>query len=116
MVPVYTFVADIIASPSITSEEQFREAIDQHLIYLRSFPVAYGRSQCKEVYYPPSGDNDKPDSELWAYRCVLSLSVGKNKIEKIGLIYEALLTLLSYELPNFQITAEANQWNFSSDK
>lgn len=114
MVPVYTFVADITAPPYIVSEEQFRSVIDEYLIYLRAFPVAYGRSECKEVFYPPNYDSEKPDEKFWAFRLVLSLSLGRNKIEKINLIYEALLTLLSYELPDFQIKAESNQWNFSS--
>ena len=108
MVPLYTFVVDIIAPDYIISEEQFQVAIDEHLIYLHSFPVAYGRSQYTEGYYPPSADNGISGDELWAYRCVLSLSVGK-----ITSIFEALLKLLSYELPNFQINAEADQWNFS---
>lgn len=113
MVPLYTFVADIFAPEYISSEEEFRSIIDQHLIYLRSFPVAYGRTECTEVYYPPSDDSEALDYGRWSYRCVLMLSVGKNKILQIGMIYEALLKLLAYELPEFQITADADQWNFS---
>lgn len=113
MVPLYTFVADIFAPEYVTSEEEFRSIIDQHLVYLRSFPVAYGRSQYSEVYYPPSDDSDAMDYRRWSYRCILMLSVGKNKISQIGKIYEALLKLLAFELPDCEITAEADQWNFS---
>jgi hypothetical protein len=114
MVSVYTFVADVIAPGYITSQEEFRDAIEPHLLYLRSFPVAYGKSECTEAYYSPSVGSGKLDDEFWAFRLVLSLSVGKNKIEPISKMYEALLTLLSYELPEFRITAESSCWDFSS--
>ncbi len=112
MVPLYTFVVDIFAPENITTEKEFRAVVDQHLVYLRSFPIAYGRSDCSESYYPPSDDKEAQDYNRWSYRFVLMLSVGKNKISKIGLIYEALLKLLAYELPDFVITADADQWNF----
>jgi len=113
MVPLYTFVADIFAPENITSEEEFRSAVDQHLIYLHSFPIAYGRSECSVTYYPPSDDAEAMDYRRWSCRCILMLSVGKNKISQIARIYEALLKLLAYELPEFAITADADQWNFS---
>lgn len=111
MVPLYTFVVDITAPEYVTSEKMLSEILEPRLEFLRAFVVGYGRTENTEVYYPP-GEN----SDLWSFRFVLSLSVGKNKIEKMWKIFEGLLFLLEYELPDFGVDAQLNKLEFSSEK
>lgn len=114
MVPLYVFVTKMTAPAYITTEKQFQSVVDPHLIYLRSFPVAYGRSECIVKYYAPSDDIEKGNAEFWTMKIVSSVSIGQKKIQQMTLLYEALFHLLTHELPDFAIEADSSRFDFSS--
>lgn len=110
MVPVYSLSIDITANGSITCETEFRESLAPCIAYLDSLIGAFEKKPCSVFVYPP--DSQGENSRLWSARCVVMISVGKERGEHLLELYRAIVNLIMFELPYFDIQAEASKLKF----
>ena len=111
MVPVYLLCIDITANDSITCEKKFREALAPCIAYLDSLMGAFEKKPCNVFVYPPDPQNE--NSRQWSARCIVSISVGQERGEHLLKLYRAIVNLIMFELPCFDIQAEANKVKFA---
>lgn len=110
MVPVYFLSIDITANDSITSEKKFRESLAPCIAYLDSLRGAFEKKPCSVFVFPP--DPQTGNSRQWSARFVVTISVGKERGEHLLELYRAIVNLIMFELPYFDIQAEANKLKF----
>lgn len=111
MVPVYLLAIDITANDSITCEKKFQESLSPCIAYLDSLMGTFEKKPCSVFVSPP--DPQSGNSRLWSARCVVAISVGKERGEHLLELYRAIVNLIRFELPCFDIQAEANKLKFS---
>ncbi len=111
MVPVYNLVIDITAVNIIIDEKEFREIVSPCLTYLHALKGAFDKKNCSVVFFPPDGQNES--SRYWSVRCISMISVGKDRGEHLMQLYQAIVRLITLELPDFEIQAEVSKLNFS---
>jgi hypothetical protein len=111
MVPAFTLTIDIEANESITSEKEFRERLFQSVVWLDALSGSFGKKPCSVSFYPPNPENE--NSEPWCARCVLLISVGRERGENLLELYDAMVNLIMFELPEFEVRAETAKLNFS---
>jgi hypothetical protein len=111
MLPVYNLVVDITSTEKNLEEMLFREQVAPCLAYLEALKGSFDLVPCKTTYYSPFAQNNT--SEYWSLRTVVILSVGKQRAEYLIQLYKAVVRLIEFELPDFEVQAEINQMNFS---
>ncbi|MDR1370915.1 MAG: hypothetical protein LBJ72_12460 [Dysgonamonadaceae bacterium] len=111
MVPAYALTVDIIFDNPNLGEIEFRETISPCLIYLDALKGAFDKKPCDVSFYPPDIRNGKTTG--WSARCVLMISVGKDRGEYLTQLYQAIVRLIVLELPDFEVRAEFAKLNFS---
>jgi len=111
MVPVTVLTLDISFHDDSLREIEFRDAVSPYLSYLDSLRGALGKNNYAVDYCPPENRNGKPTG--WSLRCILTISVGKNRAEHLILLFEAIVRLIDYELPDFEVDANAEILHFS---
>lgn len=111
MLPSYVLSVDILAGNATIDEKEFRELISPCLAYLDALKGAFDRKPCVKKYFSPEQHEDA--SKGWSVRCVLMISVGKNRADYLTQLYEAIVRLIVHELPDLHVQAEMNQLNFS---
>jgi len=107
MVPAYMLTIDIFAKNANISETEFRESIAPCLTYLSALKGAFDKKPCSDPDVYQDGC-----SKLWSARYVLMISVGRERGQYLSQLYQAIFRLIAFEFPNFEVCAEANQWNF----
>ncbi|MCL2651147.1 MAG: hypothetical protein FWD60_09025 [Candidatus Azobacteroides sp.] len=111
MVPAYLLCVDITANDAITCETEFRESLAPCVAYLDSLKGAFEKQPCSVSFYPP--DPQSENSKQWSARCIVMISVGRERGEYLLELYQAIVNLIIFELPDFEIQAEASKLNFS---
>ena len=111
MLPVYNLVVDITTMDTTIEEEEFRELISPCLTYLDALKGAFDRKPCAVVFFPPENQDECPKG--WSVRCVLMISVGKKRAEYLMQLYQAIVYLIGFELPDLEVRAESSQFQFS---
>jgi hypothetical protein len=111
MVPLYNLVVDITANDTITCEKEFREQLAPCIAYLDALRGAFGKKPCNVTFYPP--DFQSENSKQWSARCVVMISVGKERGEHLIELYRAIVNLILFELPDFGVQAEVGKMNLS---
>lgn len=109
MLPAYTLTVDITANSPSFSEKEFQDIIAPCLVHLHALKGAFDKKPASVTYYPPLEDSSKG----WSARCVLMISVGKQRAEYLLQLYEAIVYLIDFELPDFEIEAESSIFEFS---
>lgn len=107
MLPAYVLSVDITAENSELSKAEFQELILPSLSYLDGLKMAFDKKLCDVTFFPPS------NSKGWSARCVVMISVGKKRAEGLVLLYEGVVRLISFELPDCIIEAETSRLEFS---
>jgi len=107
---MYSLSVDIVSTDSFMSEEEFRELTGVCLSYLEALKGALDNRPSGITFYPPS-PFDK--FQVWSLRYVLMISAGKQRGENLMKFYPAIVRLLEYDLPDFEIKAEMAVLNFS---
>lgn len=107
MVPAYMLTVDITAKDIAISETEFRESIAPCLTYLSALKGAFDKKPCDD---PDVHQDDC--SKLWSARFVLLISVGKERGQFLSQLYHAIFRLIAFELPCFDVRADASRWNF----
>lgn len=104
----YILIVDITSNSTAIGEQQFREMTAESLSHFSTLQGVVGNGMSNSVYYSP----DLPESttKFWSARGVVSLSVGKSRSEHLIHLYQAIVSLISFELPDFEILAEINEF------
>ena len=113
MVPAYVFVIDISTPKNEISFEKFREQVEPCLNYLVVLKGAFDSKPCTITYYPQDAQSETLDTELWSVRCVVMISIGKQRAQNLICLYEAIYNLILFELPLFDIKAQTDKFEFS---
>lgn len=99
MVPLHTFKVDLIGTSGV-SEREFRELTAYSLSCLEALARAFGRKQSFSVsYYPPNSAAWNPKG--WSSRCVLLLSVGKNRVDPLLALFDIVINQIETDLPPY---------------
>ena len=109
MLPLYTLTVDFTAPNTSFSEKEFRELVAPCVVYLDALKGAFDKKSCSVTYYPPQEDT----ATGWSARCVLMISLGKERAVYLMQLYEAIVNLIVFELPDFEIRAESGKFQFS---
>mgnify|MGYP007083762292 CR=1 FL=1 len=107
MVPAHVLSVDIIMKGAV-SLEKFQELTSPSLISLNALKGAFDRKPCDYTYRPLT------DSKGWLLRCVLMISVGKERGKHLLQLYRDVVDLIQFQLPECGIRAETSILNFSS--
>lgn len=110
MLSVYSLKVDIISHDPSIDEVEFRELTVPCLTYLEALKGAFDKIPFDVTYYPPSHSYS---SNGWSLRCVLMISVGKERGDNLLKVYPAMVRLIEFELPQFEIQAESAILKFS---
>lgn len=113
MLPAYNLVVTITANENL-SETLFRDQVGPSLAYLSALKGALGQGPCSIKYYPPGVQNRIPDAEYWSVEVIVLISLGKQRAEHLMQLYKAIVRLICFELPQFQIQAETNIVRFDN--
>lgn len=111
MVPVHNLVIDIIDVDELLSEKEFREVVAPSIACLESLKGSFDKRPCGVTFYAPKVRNEL--SKGWSVRCVLMISVGKERGKHLMNLYDSMVRLIAFELPDFDIQAESAVLNFS---
>lgn len=111
MLPAYNLVVDITATEKNLDEMIFREKVAPSLAYLEALKGSFDRVPCKTTYYSPFEQNNT--SEYWSSRTVVIISIGKQRAEYLIQLYDAVVRLIDFELPDFEVQAEISRMDFS---
>lgn len=110
MVPLLTLTVDITSHDFTTSQEQFRASVSPSLNHLRALEGAFRRNACTVDFHPPYARNDV---QFWSARAVVMISVGKARREHLVHLYQAIVDLIVFELPGFEVAASIGEFQFS---
>ena len=111
MVPSFSLFMNIKTMDSNLCETEFRELIAPCIAYVDALKGAFDKGRCTVSFCPP--DPLSENSKEWSARCAVMISVGKERGEHLIELYNAIVRLITFELPNFQIQAEVVKMNFS---
>jgi len=100
----FNLVVDITANNRNLSEIEFREQIALCISYLHALKGAFDKEPCKVFFFPPGQDGE--NSKLWSVRCVVMIWVGKERGQYLLELYDAIVNLIIFELPDFEVRAE----------
>ena len=108
MLPAYTLTVDIEAKDLPIDEKEFRELIAPCLSYLDALKGAFDKRPCVAQFYQPE------NSIGWSVRCILMISLGKQRAEYLVQLYRAIARLITLELPDYlYIRVEVDKFQFS---
>lgn len=110
MLSMYSLKLDIISHDPFMDEEEFRGLTAPCLSYLDALKGAFDKKPSAVKFYPPSHSDNAIG---WSLRCVLSISVGKDRGQNLMNLYPAIVRLIDYDLPDFEIQAETAILKFS---
>ena len=113
MLPAHVLIVDIVAPNPTIDEAQFRARAEPCLTYLSALKGAFDRFPCTTSYYPPDAQKSVPDNEVWSVRGIVMISVGKERAKYLLQLYDALIQLIIFELPDFEIRSEVKKLEFS---
>jgi hypothetical protein len=113
MLPAYNLVIDITAMENL-SEKQFREQVASSLAYLEALKGSLRSDPCRIEYYPPEVLRDVRGNEFWSVRVIVLISLGKKRGESLLDLYKAIVRLIEFELPQFEIEAETGIFHFDN--
>lgn len=99
MLPLHTFKIDFIDNTALP-EEEFRELISLSLYHLEALAKALrSRSSFSVFYYPPQ--TFSYNTEGWCARCVLLISVGRDRIEPMLHLFDVVISQIECDLPPY---------------
>ena len=107
MVSAYNLVVDITAKNITIADKEFRDIISPCLTYLDALKGAFDRKPCSVTFYPSKNSTGA------SVRCVLMISVGKSRAYYLQQLYQAMVRLIEFELPDFEILSEVEKFEFS---
>jgi hypothetical protein len=113
MLPAYILTVDITTESQSISYEQFQAKVAPSLAYLDALKGVFDRSPCSITYYPPVAPHSTHEWEEWSVRGNVIISLGKQRAEYLKSLYEAIVRLIMLELPDFEVRAESNRFQFS---
>jgi len=107
MLPIYTLTVDITAKNIILDEKEFRELISPCLTYLHALKGAFDRKPATYQFF-----QDENSKERYV-RCVLMISVGQERARYLVNLFDAIVRLIAFELPDYEIVGESEKLMFS---
>lgn len=107
MVPCYVLQVHITFPNELIGEKEFRELTASSLAYLHSLNGAFDKKPCEYQFVPPECSNG------WSLRCVLMISVGAERGQHLLKLYDSIVRLIAFELPDFDIRAMSEVLKFS---
>lgn len=111
MLPAYLLTVDISTEDNSIDEEQFRKSCALCLTYLEALKGAFDNRPCAVVFSPPAHQDGK--SKGWSVRCALQISLGKKRAEYLMLLYDAIVNLIAFELPDYEVRHKVEVIRFS---
>lgn len=108
MVSVFPLYVDICARDENIDEATFRELVAPCIFYLNALGGAVDKKSCTEIYYPPGTVAEC--SKVWSARFLLMPSVGQVRAAHLINLYKAIVDLISYVLPDFDVQAEMSEF------
>lgn len=112
MVPAYTLTVDITTPNPLIDEEEFRQQISYSLSCLDALKGAFGNKSSLACHLR-NNRNENQKSKGFSLRCELVIHVGKDRAKYLIQLYCAIVDLIVFELPDFEVQAEWDQLNFS---
>lgn len=109
MLPLYTLRVHITDENNSMSEDTFREQVAPYLIHLHALKGAFDRKPCTVEYYPPSAEHNRFG---WSLQGIVMISVGRQRGESLNLLYQAIVDLITLELPHLHVEAELGKFQF----
>lgn len=109
MLPGYTLVVDITTDDATIGEKEFLDIVAPCLAYLDALKGAFDKKPASTTFYPPQKDTSKG----WSVRCVLIISLGKERAAHLMNLYQAIVYLIEFELPDFEVQAESSMFQLS---
>ncbi len=113
MVPAYMLTVDISADCSTIGEEDFRASTASSLHHLSVLKGAFDRNPDTLTNRQVVVQKDDNNIDCYFVREVVLISVGRQRGEYLGQLYELIVHLIELELPNFHVQFEISQLNFS---
>lgn len=110
MLSMYSLKIDIISHDPSIGEAEFRELTAPCLSYLDALKGAFDKRPASVTFYPPSHSDNAIG---WSLRYVLSISVGKDRGQNLMNLYPAIVRLIEFDLPDFEVQAETAVLKFS---
>lgn len=111
MLPAYLLTINITAKGSDLSETEFRELLAPCIAYLDALSGAFDKKPCSASFYPP--DPESENSKEWSVRCAIMISLGRERAKFLTQLYNAIVRLIIFECPDFEIRAGINKLQFS---
>ncbi len=107
MVPAYSLVVDIVAKGISIEEREFRASVSPCLTYLDALKGAFDKKPASSTFYQDE------NSKEWSLRCALMISVGQERGIYLADLFEAIVKLIAFELPDYEVSGESAKLNFS---
>ncbi len=112
MLSTYNLIVDISTNDKAIDQVTFVAQVAPSLAHLFSLKEAFDRKPCTLEYYPPNAQNE---SQGWAVRAIVLISVGSQRGDALLLLYKSIVKLLEFELPShLNLEAECSVFDFSS--
>lgn len=113
MLLLYVLTVDIMTDTQLISYEQFQEQVASCLTCLESLKGAFDQSPCSITFYPPDVQQSNTEFDGLSARGVVMISIGKKRAEHLMQLYQAIVRLIEFELPLFDVKAETGVFQFS---
>jgi hypothetical protein len=110
MMSSFNLFIEITAKDSNLCETAFRERLAPCIAYLDALKGVFDKESCSTFFYPPGPDGK---TTRWSARCAVMIFVGKERGEYLLELYRAIARLIVFELPDFDIQADAGNFSFS---
>jgi len=113
MLPLYLLIVDIAApenTPDSIDQEKFCSQIAPCQSYLEALKGVVGRGSCIVKYFPPGAQNGKHG---WSAQYLVTSSLGAKRSEYLIQLFEAIVRLIDFELPDFDVSADVKMMRFS---
>jgi hypothetical protein len=107
MLPAYTLRIDIISKGISINEIEFRESVSPCLTYLDALKGAFDKRPASYQFFQDQ------NSKEWYVRCVLMISVGQERARYLVDLFDAIIRLIAFELPDYEIVGESDKLIFS---
>lgn len=106
MLPAYILTVEISTFDPAIGPEEFQRSCAPCLAYLDALKGAFDKRPASVDFQPCLRDGSKG----WSARCVLMISLGRERAEYLVQLYQAIVNLIEFELPDYEVQAEIGKF------